>query len=78
MRVLLISGNREAYGVMTPLPLSPACVAAATARAGFEVRFLDLLSTPNWKAATQSAMFTSEIFKRDDDDTSRVHLRRST
>jgi hypothetical protein len=46
MRVLLISGNRELFGVMTPLPLGLACVAAATARAGFEVHFLDLLSTP--------------------------------
>ena len=56
MRVLVISGNRETFGVMTPLPLGPACVAAATARSGFEVRFLDLLSTPNWKAAIRGAI----------------------
>ena len=56
MRVLLISGNRETFGIMTPLPLGPACVAAATARAGHEVRFLDLLSTSNWKAAIQDAI----------------------
>jgi radical SAM superfamily enzyme YgiQ (UPF0313 family) len=56
MRILLISGNREAYGVMTPLPLGLACVAAATAKAGFEMRFLDLLSTPNWKSATRNAI----------------------
>ncbi len=58
MRVLLISGNREAFGVMTPLPLGLACVAAATAKAGFEVRFLDLLSTPDGKSATQDAIRT--------------------
>ena len=56
MRVLLISGNREASGVMTPLPLGLACVAAATAKAGFEVRFLDLLSAPDWESATQNAI----------------------
>jgi radical SAM superfamily enzyme YgiQ (UPF0313 family) len=56
MRVLLISGNREAAGVMTPLPLGLACVAAATAKAGFEVCFLDLLSAPDWESATQNAI----------------------
>jgi len=58
MRVLLISGNREASGVRTPLPLGLACVAAATAKAGFEVRLLDLLSTPDWKSAAQDAIAT--------------------
>ena len=56
MRVLLISGNREASGPMTPLPLGLACVFEATARAGHEVRFLDLLVTPDWKAATRDAI----------------------
>jgi radical SAM superfamily enzyme YgiQ (UPF0313 family) len=58
MRVLLISGNREASGVRTPLPLGLACVAAATAKAGFEVRLLDLLSAPDWKSAAQDAIAT--------------------
>ncbi len=58
MRVLLISGNREASGVRTPLPLGLACVAAATAKAGFEVRLLDLLSTPDWKSAAHDAIAT--------------------
>jgi radical SAM superfamily enzyme YgiQ (UPF0313 family) len=56
MRVLLISGNREVSGVMTPLPLGLACVAAATAKAGFKVSFLDLLTTPDWESATQNAI----------------------
>ena len=56
MRVLLISANREPSGIMTPLPLGLACVASATAKAGFEVSFLDLLSTPDWKSATQDAI----------------------
>ena len=56
MRVLLISGNREDSGVMTPLPIGLACVAASTAKAGFEVSFLDLLSTPDWRSATQDAI----------------------
>jgi radical SAM superfamily enzyme YgiQ (UPF0313 family) len=56
MRVLLISGNREASGVRTPLPLGLACVAAATAKAGFTVCFLDLLSTADWESATQNAI----------------------
>jgi radical SAM superfamily enzyme YgiQ (UPF0313 family) len=41
---------------MTPLPLGLACVAAATAKAGFEVRFLDLLSTPDWESATRNTI----------------------
>jgi radical SAM superfamily enzyme YgiQ (UPF0313 family) len=56
MRVLLISGNQETSGGKTPLPLGLACVAAATTKAGFEVRFLDLLSTPKWKSATRNAI----------------------
>jgi radical SAM superfamily enzyme YgiQ (UPF0313 family) len=56
MRVLLISGNREDSGVKTPLPLGLACVAAATAKAGFGVSFLDLLSTPDWESATRNAI----------------------
>ncbi len=58
MRVLLISGNREASGVRTPLPLGLACIAAATAKAGFTVRFLDLLSTADWESTTQNAIAT--------------------
>ena len=58
MRVLLISGNRETSGAMTPLPLGLACVAAATAQAGFEVCFLDLLRSPDWESATQHAIAT--------------------
>ena len=60
MRVLLISGNRELSGAMTPLPLGLACVAAATAKAGFEVCFLDLLSIADWKSAIRSAIARSE------------------
>ena len=44
--------------VRTPLPLGLACVAAATAKAGFEVRLLDLLSTPDWKSAAHDAIAT--------------------
>jgi len=59
MRVLFISGNREICGVMTPLPLGLACVAAATANAGFEVRFLDLLSSTDWESAIKNAIASS-------------------
>ena len=56
MRVLLISGNREPSGIMTPLPLGLACVATATAKAGFKVSFLDLLSAPDWESAIRNAI----------------------
>jgi len=56
MRILLISSNREICGAMTPLPLGLACVAAATANAGFAVEVLDLLQTTNWVAAIQTAV----------------------
>ena len=56
MRILLISGNREVSGPMTPLPLGLACVAAATIEAGFSVEVLDLLQTPDWQAAIRSAI----------------------
>jgi radical SAM superfamily enzyme YgiQ (UPF0313 family) len=44
MRVLLISANREEINMRT-WPLGPACVAAATKRAGHEVLLLDLMGT---------------------------------
>jgi radical SAM superfamily enzyme YgiQ (UPF0313 family) len=44
---------------MTPLPLGLACVAAATAKAGYEVRFLDLLSSTDWKTAIRNAIASS-------------------
>jgi len=56
MRILLISGNREASGPMTPLPLGLACVAAATIEAGFSVEVLDPLQMPDWQAAIQSGI----------------------
>ena len=43
MKVLLISANTERIN-LTPLPLGLACVAAATRRAGHDVRLLDLMT----------------------------------
>ena len=43
MKVLLISANTETIN-LTPLPLGLACVAAATRRAGHDVRLLDLMA----------------------------------
>ena len=50
MKILLISVNNEA-GVETPLPLGLACVAAATEKAGHEVRLLAPTSTTDWESA---------------------------
>ena len=41
---------------MTPLPLGLACVAAAAAKAGYEVEVLDLVQVPDWESATQTAI----------------------
>jgi radical SAM superfamily enzyme YgiQ (UPF0313 family) len=46
MRVLLISANTETIYMVIP-PAGLACVAAATRKAGHEVRLLDLLATPD-------------------------------
>jgi len=57
MRILLIAGNREVSGPLTPpLPLGLACVAAATAGAGFEVEVLDLLQIEDWQGAIRAKM----------------------
>jgi radical SAM superfamily enzyme YgiQ (UPF0313 family) len=50
VKTLLISVNNEA-GVETPLPLGLACVAAATEKAGHEVRLLAATSTTDWESA---------------------------
>jgi radical SAM superfamily enzyme YgiQ (UPF0313 family) len=50
MRVLLISANREAINMQT-WPLGLACVAAATQKAGHEVKLLDLMEA-NYPAST--------------------------
>ena len=42
MRILLISANREEINMLT-WPLGLACVAAATQKAGHEVKLLDLI-----------------------------------
>ncbi len=56
MRVLLISSNNVTSGLETPLPLGLACVAAATEKAGHEVRLLALASEATWDAAIQNAI----------------------
>lgn len=56
MRVLLISSNNVTSGLETPLPLGLACVAAATEKAGHEVRVLALASEATWEAAIRNAI----------------------
>jgi radical SAM superfamily enzyme YgiQ (UPF0313 family) len=46
VRVLLVSANREEISMAT-WPLGAACVASATARAGHDVRLLDLMGAPD-------------------------------
>jgi radical SAM superfamily enzyme YgiQ (UPF0313 family) len=56
VRVLLISSNNVTSGLETPLPLGLACVAAATEKAGHEVRLLALASEAAWEAAIRNAI----------------------
>lgn len=56
MKVLLISGNKQVAGAMPVLPIGLACVAAATAQAGHEVRFLDLFRSSDWCVAARNAI----------------------
>jgi len=51
VKTLLISVNKEA-GVEKTLPLGLACVAAATEKAGHEVRLLAATSTTDWESVT--------------------------
>ena len=55
MRVLFISPNTERLNMPT-LPLGLALVAAATRRAGYQTRFLDLLGIPEPVAAVRQAI----------------------
>ncbi|MDR0477300.1 MAG: cobalamin-dependent protein [Desulfobulbaceae bacterium] len=80
MRILLISGNRETRGAMTPLPLGLACVAATTARAGYDVEVLDLLQTPDWATVIQTALTVAQpdvigLSVRNIDDQAMVNTR---
>jgi len=58
MKVLLISANTERINV-TPLPLGLACVAAATRRAGHDVRLLDLMTQEDPQSRIREAIETS-------------------
>ena len=55
MRVLLISTYTERMNIL-PLPLGPACVAAATRKAGHEVILLNLMFEGNPQSAIQSCI----------------------
>jgi radical SAM superfamily enzyme YgiQ (UPF0313 family) len=55
MRVLLISANREEINMLT-WPLGLACVAAATQKAGHEVKLLDLIEFNDPNAALKAAV----------------------
>ena len=55
MKVLLISANTERMNIL-PLPLGPALVAAATRRAGHEVRLLNLMFESDTKSAIQDCI----------------------
>jgi len=57
MRVLLISANREEIN-MRVLPLGLACVAAATKKAGYEVKLLDLMEVENPEESIQKIINT--------------------
>jgi radical SAM superfamily enzyme YgiQ (UPF0313 family) len=59
MKVLLISGNREDVDIRVPA-LGLACIAAASEKAGHEVRLLDLLVERDPKAAVEQ---TIEAFR---------------
>ena len=52
MRVLLISANREKINMLT-WPLGLACVAAATQKAGHEVKLLDLIEANDPSGSAQ-------------------------
>jgi radical SAM superfamily enzyme YgiQ (UPF0313 family) len=62
MKVLLISANTERMSVV-PLPLGPACVAAAARRAGHEVVLLNLMFEADTKSAIRDciAEFRPEV-----------------
>ncbi|MGB6064193.1 MAG: radical SAM protein [Desulfomonilaceae bacterium] len=55
MRVLLISPNREEINMVT-WPLGLACVAAATQKAGHDVKLLDLMETNDAAGALKEAI----------------------
>src|SRR5208283_1954799 len=55
MRILLISANREEINMLT-WPLGLACVAAATQKAGHDVRLLDLIEANDPNAALREAI----------------------
>ena len=55
MRILLISANREEINMLT-WPLGLACVAAATQKAGHEVKLLDLMEANDPAAALREAV----------------------
>ncbi len=55
MRILLISANREEINMLT-WPLGLACVAAATQKAGHEVKLLDLIEADDPNAALNAAV----------------------
>jgi hypothetical protein len=52
MRVLLIAANMEKMNIL-PLPLGPACVAAATRKAGHDVRLLNLMFEGDTESSSQ-------------------------
>lgn len=62
MRVLLISANTDTLN-MVPLPLGPACVAAATQQAGHDVMLTDLMFEEDGDRAIRQAIesFRPEI-----------------
>jgi radical SAM superfamily enzyme YgiQ (UPF0313 family) len=55
MRILLISANREEINMLT-WPLGLACVAAATQKAGHQVKLLDLIEADDPTAALNEAV----------------------
>jgi radical SAM superfamily enzyme YgiQ (UPF0313 family) len=62
MRVLLISANREEINMLT-WPLGLACVAAATQKAGHDVKLLDLIDTDDPAVALKDTIreFNPEV-----------------
>ena len=55
MRILLISPNREEINMLT-WPVGLACVAAATQKAGHELRLVDLIEAKDPTAALEEAV----------------------
>lgn len=62
MKVLLISANREEINMLT-WPLGLACVAAATQKAGYEVKLLDLMEANDPASALKETIreFNPEV-----------------